>query len=338
MVTAPLMVVVFDRGRFDRGATGGHDGASTPADRDVASLRPLFGRARAPSSSGFRTARHPVDLPAQPDGDDRALPRPRGLAAIAGRLLRLGAPRTLADVMPEALLVVSLVLLGGRRPGAATGVGLVGAWFFITLAPTSTVVPMATEVGAERRMYPGARGARRPCGCRRGPIVGRRQAPVVRRRGLGSSSGRSARGGAPSDPRCGGPRRGHRRQESRVRIGAHPGENGGRTAADERRAPYSRRGADGRRQSRRGSDPPARSGSRRFARPVTILASSCSTRDGWTKRSTSSRPTSPPGACRIISCRAGSSRRPARSSPRGRRWRGRSGCVNGGRRPRNRRG
>src|SRR4029453_3870616 len=28
-----------------------------------------------------------------------------------------------------------------------------GTWVFVTLAPTSTFVPIATEVGAERRMY-----------------------------------------------------------------------------------------------------------------------------------------------------------------------------------------
>src|SRR5262249_7085950 len=31
--------------------------------------------------------------------------------------------------------------------------GFFGAWFLITLAPTSSIVPIATEVGAERRMY-----------------------------------------------------------------------------------------------------------------------------------------------------------------------------------------
>ena len=30
---------------------------------------------------------------------------------------------------------------------------IAGAWFFVTLAPTSSIVPIATEVGAERRMY-----------------------------------------------------------------------------------------------------------------------------------------------------------------------------------------
>jgi len=32
-------------------------------------------------------------------------------------------------------------------------VGFLGAWFFLTLAPTSSIMPISTEVGAERRMY-----------------------------------------------------------------------------------------------------------------------------------------------------------------------------------------
>jgi tetratricopeptide (TPR) repeat protein len=32
-------------------------------------------------------------------------------------------------------------------------VGFLAAWVFITLAPTSSIIPIATEVGAERRMY-----------------------------------------------------------------------------------------------------------------------------------------------------------------------------------------
>ena len=60
---------------------------------------------------------------------------------------------TLADVLPYALFVVTLLAITAgaliRRPA----VGFLGAWFFITLAPTSSIVPIATEVGAERRMY-----------------------------------------------------------------------------------------------------------------------------------------------------------------------------------------
>lgn len=55
-------------------------------------------------------------------------------------------------VIPGAVI---LVLLGAtlwawrRRPAA----GFLGAWFFLILAPTSSFVPIVTEVAAERRMY-----------------------------------------------------------------------------------------------------------------------------------------------------------------------------------------
>jgi Flp pilus assembly protein TadD len=45
-------------------------------------------------------------------------------------------------------LIVTAVALA-RAPK----LGYLGAWVFIALAPTSSVVPIATEVGAERRMY-----------------------------------------------------------------------------------------------------------------------------------------------------------------------------------------
>src|SRR5581483_6526330 len=66
-----------------------------------------------------------------------------------------GWPRalTLVDVLPQALLVVALiaatVALARRHPRIA----FAGAWFFLFLAPTSSILPIATEVGAERRMY-----------------------------------------------------------------------------------------------------------------------------------------------------------------------------------------
>jgi Flp pilus assembly protein TadD len=66
-----------------------------------------------------------------------------------------GLPRMLAvrDVVAEGALVVAL--------GAATvfalrrwpAFGFLGLMFFLTLAPTSSIVPITTEVGAERRMY-----------------------------------------------------------------------------------------------------------------------------------------------------------------------------------------
>ncbi|HZT75581.1 MAG TPA: tetratricopeptide repeat protein [Vicinamibacterales bacterium] len=70
-------------------------------------------------------------------------------------VVNYGWPRalTLVDVLPQALLVVALiaatVALARRHPRIA----FAGAWFFLFLAPTSSILPIATEVGAERRMY-----------------------------------------------------------------------------------------------------------------------------------------------------------------------------------------
>jgi tetratricopeptide (TPR) repeat protein len=66
-----------------------------------------------------------------------------------------GLPRTvgLGSVLPAGLLIVALLVATTalwffNRPAA-----FLGTWFFVTLAPTSSFVPIATEVGAERRMY-----------------------------------------------------------------------------------------------------------------------------------------------------------------------------------------
>ena len=62
-------------------------------------------------------------------------------------------PLTLADVWLPALFVVSLLALTAIAWIRSPKVGFLGVWFFLTLAPTSSFVPIATEVGAERRMY-----------------------------------------------------------------------------------------------------------------------------------------------------------------------------------------
>lgn len=60
---------------------------------------------------------------------------------------------TFLDALPYAAIVVCLlaVTLVAFRGYALAG--FLGAWFFITLAPTSSILPIATEVAAERRMY-----------------------------------------------------------------------------------------------------------------------------------------------------------------------------------------
>jgi tetratricopeptide (TPR) repeat protein len=70
-------------------------------------------------------------------------------------VVNYGYPRllTLGEVAPDALLVVCLLLLTLIGLLLKPKLGFLGAWFFVTLAPTSSVVPITTEAGAERRMY-----------------------------------------------------------------------------------------------------------------------------------------------------------------------------------------
>ena len=60
---------------------------------------------------------------------------------------------SLGDVWPYAAGVVVLLAVTAVALVKAPALGYLGAWFFITLAPTSSIIPIATEVGAERRMY-----------------------------------------------------------------------------------------------------------------------------------------------------------------------------------------
>jgi Flp pilus assembly protein TadD len=62
-------------------------------------------------------------------------------------------PLTLSDVWPHAVLVSTLLAVAAIVVVRWPRWGFLAACFFITLAPTSSIVPIATEVGAERRMY-----------------------------------------------------------------------------------------------------------------------------------------------------------------------------------------
>ena len=61
--------------------------------------------------------------------------------------------RTAAAVVPAGALVLALLVatlwVARRRPH----VGFLGGWFFLILAPTSSVLPVVGEFAAERRMY-----------------------------------------------------------------------------------------------------------------------------------------------------------------------------------------
>lgn len=154
MVTAPVLVLLFDRVFL------------------YGSLREAFARRRylylGLAASWLVLAWLMAGAPRSTVGGDAAASWTYLLnqAQLVARYLRLavwpvglvsdyGSPRalTLGDVAVPGMVVVVLVLATlvalWRRPR----LGFLGAWVFITLAPTSTVVPIVSEVGAERRMY-----------------------------------------------------------------------------------------------------------------------------------------------------------------------------------------
>ena len=62
-------------------------------------------------------------------------------------------PLTFAQVAVHLAFVATLVAATIVAVLGAPRAGFLGVWFFGILAPTSSIVPIATEVGAERRMY-----------------------------------------------------------------------------------------------------------------------------------------------------------------------------------------
>lgn len=60
---------------------------------------------------------------------------------------------TVGEVLPYALLVAALVALTAWALRRDPPFGFCGLWFFALLAPTSSVVPIVTQTGAEHRMY-----------------------------------------------------------------------------------------------------------------------------------------------------------------------------------------
>ena len=62
-------------------------------------------------------------------------------------------PTAVLQVWPYLVVVALIVVATGMALVYRPAIGFLGAWFCLILAPTSSVIPIATEVGAERRMY-----------------------------------------------------------------------------------------------------------------------------------------------------------------------------------------
>lgn len=73
----------------------------------------------------------------------------------SGLVFDYGVPRALAlgDVGLEVVIVAMTLVVCIALLRRAPAIGYPVAWFFVVLAPTSSVVPIVTEVGAERRVY-----------------------------------------------------------------------------------------------------------------------------------------------------------------------------------------
>lgn len=157
MVSAPLIVLLYDRtfvSRSWRAAFRRHPGLYGGLAATWLVLAWLIGTGARDASVGSHL-------------DIRPLHYLETQAGVIARYLRLCFwPRPLVisyddwpvahhltEVLPQALLI--LALLAGtlwalvRRPA----LGFLGGVFFLILAPTSSFVPIVTEVAAERRMY-----------------------------------------------------------------------------------------------------------------------------------------------------------------------------------------
>lgn len=162
-VTAPLVVLL-----YDRYCVSGSTGDALRRHRRLYGVLAIgwivcalllpeapFFRADSFSSPGgaFARAVSPwVYLLNQP----RLIVHYVGLAAAPyGLVVDYGAPIQLSlrtELVPVAVVLTALAAVVAaivRRHQ----LGFWGAWFFITLAPASGLVPIPTEVGAERRMY-----------------------------------------------------------------------------------------------------------------------------------------------------------------------------------------
>jgi Flp pilus assembly protein TadD len=157
MVTAPLMVVIFDRVfLFDtiRLAIRRRWPFYGALAMTWGLLAALLVSHTAISSGGFGTAHtstwnYLLNQSVIVTRYLRLAVWPRGLVFYYG----WARPLTLAGVWPDALFLVVLAtatLLSFVRWPRAT---FPGVWVFVTLAPTSSFAPIAAEVGAERRMY-----------------------------------------------------------------------------------------------------------------------------------------------------------------------------------------
>jgi Flp pilus assembly protein TadD len=156
MVTAPVMVMIFDRALLCRSFSEAWS-RRWPLYTGLAAtwlvlLAATWSGPRIHSagfSSGLAPWTYLLNQPGMIVRYLRLAIWPRGLVLEYGEPVDV----SLADALPAGIFIVALLIATLWSLVRWPAYGFLGAWFFVTLAPTSSIVPIATEVGAERRMY-----------------------------------------------------------------------------------------------------------------------------------------------------------------------------------------
>jgi tetratricopeptide (TPR) repeat protein len=172
MAIAPLVVILYDRA-FERDSmrdifrSGGLYYAALAATWIELTLSPRFSVASREIASAAPASLGPpsyslLDLPSEVGPRTYALNQ----LEVITQYLRLaawpralvidyGMPRPVAfsDVIPYAFVVGSLIIAAAVAWVRWPRVGFLCVVFVLALAPTSSILPSVTEVGAERRMY-----------------------------------------------------------------------------------------------------------------------------------------------------------------------------------------
>ena len=156
MVVVPVLVVAFDYALLHT------DWRAQWAQRRVlygglaATWLILAGVARGARSLSAGFAAHDADALTYLWNQSRLILRYLRLSVWPTDLvLNYGWPQPLhfLDVWPQVALLATAFALTLWALVRSRRLGFLGLWLFVTLAPASSVVPIATEVGAERRMY-----------------------------------------------------------------------------------------------------------------------------------------------------------------------------------------
>jgi protein O-mannosyl-transferase len=156
MATAPLMVVLFDRtfvfGSFREAVRSRRKFYLGLAATWLLLLALVWAGPRV-ESAGFSTS---VTIWTYLLNQSVMVPHYLRLALWPRPLVfDYGVPQalTLRTVAPSAAMVVLLLMCTAAAAIWRPVWGFLGAWFFIILAPSSSFIPISSEVGAESRMY-----------------------------------------------------------------------------------------------------------------------------------------------------------------------------------------